>query len=211
MLRPIDWTTSANILEKIIDYEAVHTIDSWDHLRQRLEPRDRRCFGFFHPAMPDEPLIFVEVALTRWIPGSIQDVLAVDREELPTSRADTAVFYSISNCQAGLAGISFGNLLIKQVLDDLSHELPQLTTFITLSPIPGLSGWLKDQGHAAAAADPETLQILAARYLLGAKSADDRHRDPVARFHLNNGAMIHAIHPKGDLSTKGRDQSAGLW
>src|SRR6056297_2602739 len=136
VLRPISWESPAAILEKIIAYEAVHAIDSWQSLRARLEPRDRRCFAFFHPAMPDEPLIFVEVALTRGVPGSIQGLLAEPREPLPAAEADTAVFYSISNCQPGLAGISFGNSLIKQVVEDLSRELKGLKTFVTLSPIP---------------------------------------------------------------------------
>ncbi|MCB1381312.1 MAG: malonyl-CoA decarboxylase family protein, partial [Alphaproteobacteria bacterium] len=132
VLRPINWESPAHILEKIIAYEAVHAIDSWDDLRRRLQPSDRRCFAFFHPAMPDEPLIFVEVALTRGIPGSVQKLLAEDRKALAAEDADTAVFYSISNCQAGLAGISFGNSLIKQVAEDLAAELPNIGTFVTL-------------------------------------------------------------------------------
>jgi hypothetical protein len=124
VLRPISWESPAHILEKIIQYEAVHAIDSWEDLRRRLEPGDRRCFAFFHPAMPDEPLIFVEVALTRKVPGSVQALLAEDRAPMAAPEADTAVFYSISNCQAGLAGISFGNSLIKQVAADLARELP---------------------------------------------------------------------------------------
>ncbi len=137
VLRPVNWESPARILEKIIAYEAVHAIDSWEDLRRRVEPVDRRCFALFHPAMPDEPLIFVEVALTRGIPGSVQTLLAEGRKELAEEKADTAVFYSISNCQAGLASISFGNSLIKQVVADLSLELPGLDTFVTLSPIPG--------------------------------------------------------------------------
>ncbi len=124
MLRPIDWQTPAAVLEKIIAYEAVHQIDSWDELRRRVEPPDRRCFAFFHPSMPDEPLIFVEVALTREVPGSIQAVLAPERAKLAPADATVAVFYSISNCQPGLAGVSFGAFLIKQVADDLARELP---------------------------------------------------------------------------------------
>ena len=115
ILQPIDWSTPANILEKIIAYEAVHAISSWDDLRARLAPEDRRCFAFFHPSMPEEPLIFVEVALTADIPRAIEPVLQIDREAMPAHEAGTAVFYSISNCQAGLAGISFGNFLIKRV------------------------------------------------------------------------------------------------
>ncbi|MDA9995290.1 malonyl-CoA decarboxylase, partial [Planktomarina temperata] len=142
VLRPINWESPAHILEKIIAYEAVHAIDSWNDLRRRLEPTDRRCFAFFHPSMPDEPLIFVEVALNKGIPASVQALLAQDREAMPEEEADTAVFYSISNCQPGLASISFGNSLIKQVASDLASELTGLTTFVTLSPIPGLIKWL---------------------------------------------------------------------
>ena len=136
VLRPINWRSPAHILEKIIEYEAVHSIDSWEDLRRRLKPVDRRCFAFFHPSMPDDPLIFVEVALTNEISDSIQTILADDRDALELSSVNTAVFYSISNCQQGLAGISFGNSLIKQVVKDLSTELPNLTRFVTLSPIP---------------------------------------------------------------------------
>ncbi len=136
MLRHIDWSTPADILERIIRYEAVHEIQGWDDLQRRVQPSDRRCFAFFHPSMIDEPLIFVEVALTREIPGSIQGLLAEEREALPVGEARTAVFYSISNCQPGLRGVSFGNFLIKQVVEELSRELPSLTTFVTLSPVP---------------------------------------------------------------------------
>ncbi len=137
VLRRINWNSPANILEKIIAYEAVHAIDSWDALRLRLLPEDRRCFAYFHPAMPEEPLIFVEVALTSGIPGNIQLGAGRGPRHYPAHRMDTAVFYSISNCQAGLRGISFGNALIKHVVEDLSVSLPQLKTFVTLSPIPG--------------------------------------------------------------------------
>ncbi|MEM8838676.1 MAG: malonyl-CoA decarboxylase family protein, partial [Pseudomonadota bacterium] len=145
VMRPIDWQTPAHILEKIITYEAVHAIDSWNDLRRRLLPEDRRCFAFFHPAMPDEPLIFVEVALTNKIESSIQEVLAEERTIIADTEATTAVFYSISNCQQGLKGVSFGNMLIKQVADDLSHSLPNLKTFVTLSPVPGFMSWLKEE------------------------------------------------------------------
>ncbi len=207
VLRPINWGTPAEILEKIIAYEAVHAIDSWDDLRRRLKPSDRRCFGFFHPAMADEPLIFVEVALTRGVPSSIQGLLADDRDAIDAQDADTAVFYSISNCQAGLAGISFGNSLIKQVVSDLSKELPGLETFVTLSPIPGLNKWLEATSLDAAKA--ENTQALAAHYLLEAKRADGMPYDPVARFHLGNGAMVHAVHADADVSENGRRQSNG--
>lgn len=210
VLRPISWESPAHILEKIIAYEAVHAIDSWDDLRRRLEPPDRRCFAFFHPAMPDEPLIFVEVALTDGVPGSVQALLAEQRPPLDPDQADTAVFYSISNCQAGLAGISFGNSLIKQVAADLAQALPRLKTFVTLSPIPGLVAWMAEQGLTPDPAQPEALRAQAARYLLEAKRADGAPRDPVARFHLGNGAMVHKLHAGADLSAKGQAQSAGV-
>ncbi|MDU8909958.1 malonyl-CoA decarboxylase [Aestuariicoccus sp. MJ-SS9] len=209
VLRPISWESPAHILDKIIAYEAVHSIDSWDDLRLRLEPPDRRCFAFFHPAMPDEPLIFVEVALTGGIPGSIQALLSPDRMSATPDQADTAVFYSISNCQAGLAGISFGNSLIKQVVADLSIELPGLRTFVTLSPIPGLVAWLEETGLPYDVNDPERMRALAAHYLLHAKDGRGRPRDPVARFHLGNGAEVHALHADADTSDKGRAQSGG--
>ena len=209
VLRPINWESPAHVLEKIIAYEAVHAIDSWDDLRRRLKPGDRRCFGFFHPAMPDEPLIFVEVALTKGVPGSIQDLLAEGRGALSPLEADTAVFYSISNCQEGLAGISFGTSLIKQVVDDLSGELPQLNTFVTLSPIPGLMGWLRENGLDDGAGDAATLRQLAAHFLLQAKGPRGRPRDPVARFHLKNGASVHDIHARADVSPNGMAQSGG--
>ncbi len=209
VLRPINWESPAHVLEKIIAYEAVHAIDSWDDLRRRLQPKDRRCFGFFHPAMPDEPLIFVEVALTKGIPGSIQSVLSERRAPLLEAQADTAVFYSISNCQAGLAGISFGNSLIKQVAGDLSRALPQISTFVTLSPIPGLVKWLEEMGMTQSIGDAEALRALATYYLLEAKREDGLPRDPVARFHLNNGASIQEVHAGADLSENGLAKSGG--
>ncbi len=217
VLRRIGWESPANILEKIIAYEAVHEIQSWDDLRRRLEPPDRRCFAFFHPAMPDDPLIFVEVALTRGIPGAIGPLLAEDRRALSPSEVDTAVFYSISNCQAGLRGISFGNSLIKQVVDVLGREVAGLKTFVTLSPIPGLTRWVETQddetrailGKTPADQDAEALRRIAARYLLEAKAEDGAPLDPVARFHLGNGAEVHEIHAGADLSPKGRQQSCG--
>ncbi len=209
VLRPISWESPADILDKIIAYEAVHAIDSWDDLRRRLQPADRRCFGFFHPAMPDEPLIFVEVALTQGIPGSVQGLLADERDNITAEEADTAVFYSISNCQAGLAGISFGNSLIKQVVSDLSRELPNLKTFVTLSPIPSLNRWL-DETEAQIGPDAQLQQRqIAAHYLLTAKRADGTPYDPVARFHLGNGALVHAVHADADLSENGLAQSGG--
>lgn len=210
VLRPISWDSPARVLDKIIAYEAVHAIDSWDDLRRRLEPSDRRCFAFFHPAMPDEPLIFVEVALTRGIPGSVQSLLAEDRIASPARDADTAVFYSISNCQAGLANISFGNSLIKQVASDLSTELPGLKTFVTLSPIPGLTSWLDRENVRWDTNDPERMRVLASAYLLSAKDTNGDPADPVARFHLGNGAIVHAVHADADTSEKGRTQSGGV-
>lgn len=207
VLRPINWESPAHILEKIIAYEAVHAIDSWNDLRRRLEPTDRRCFAFFHPAMPDEPLIFVEVALTNGVPGSIQSLLAEDRAPLMAEDADTATFYSISNCQAGLASISFGNSLIKQVAADLALELGGLKTFVTLSPIPGLAKWLQAGQDIN---DPEKLRALAASYLTAAKRPDGLPLDPVARFHLGNGAEVFRIHADADLSEKGLKQSKGV-
>jgi len=208
VLRPINWKSPAHILEKIITYEAVHTIDSWDELRRRLQPSDRRCFAFFHPSMADEPLIFVQVALTKGIPDSIQGVLAGEREIIEAGQADTAVFYSISNCQSGLAGVSFGNSLIKQVVEDLSVELPELTTFVTLSPIPGLANWLESEGRSENL-DNATLAQLAAHYLINAKQPDGMPIDPVARFHLGNGAIVHGVHIEADLSPIGLAQSHG--
>ena len=223
VLRPIDWETPAAMLEKIIAYEAVHEIGDWDELRRRVAPPDRRCFAFFHPSMPDEPLIFVEVALTREIPGSIQAVLDPNRSQLAPEAATTAVFYSISNCQPGLAGVSFGAFLIKQVARDLSAELPGVSEFVTLSPVPGFTRWLggedsEDAGTCKAALNPgppdEDLKPLflrmAARYFLEAKRPNGQPPDPVARFHLGNGAELHAIHWMGDVSAKGIAQAGGL-
>ena len=210
VLRPINWESPAHILEKIIAYEAVHAIDSWEDLRRRLEPSDRRCFAFFHPAMPDEPLIFVEVALTKGTAGSIQSLLSETRSEIAADAADTAVFYSISNCQAGLASISFGNSLIKQVAADLALELPGLKTFVTLSPIPGLMAWLERTYPDHDVTDDARMRAFAARYLLKATRKGGLPLDPVARFHLGNGALVHKVHPRADLSDKGLRQSGGV-
>lgn len=233
VLRRIDWDTPANILEKIIQYEAVHAINDWDDLRRRIEPEDRHCFAYFHPVMPDEPLIFVEVALSKGVPGSVQQVLAEDREILAETQADTAVFYSISNCQRGLSGISFGNSLIKQVVEDLSRDLPHLKSFVTLSPVPGFSRWLEtlhmqqlDEGagdiidaarRVANGEEPavlaefgEELRILAAHYLVDEKRPDGLPLDPVARFHLGNGALVHDVHAMADISDNGLKQSCGV-
>ena len=221
VLEQINWATPARILDKIVAYEAVHQISDFDDLRRRLAPTDRRCLAFFHPSMPEEPLIFVELALTDGIPDSVKDLLSEEREPILAEDATTAAFYSISNCQKGLAGISFGNLLIKQAVAELSLELPGLETFVTLSPIPGLTSWLASQkddpvlGDAAqtaldGSAPDETLQILAARYLLHAKRADGKPLDPVARFHLGNGAEVHDVHANADTSPNGMSQSMGV-
>lgn len=210
VLRPISWESPAHILEKIIAYEAVHAIDSWDDLRRRLQPEDRRCFAFFHPAMAEEPLVFVEVALTDDIPGSIQMLLAQGREKTRPEQATTAVFYSISNCQQGLAGISFGNSLIKQVAADLSLEIPGLKTFVTLSPIPGFAAWLDETLPQVDTADEAQLRAMSAWYLAQAKRPDGAPLDPVARFHLRNGAAIHRVHAAADTAPKGQQQSYGM-
>ena len=220
VLKQIDWNAPASLLDKIVAYEAVHEIDDLDDLRRRLSPPDRRCFAFFHPSMPDEPLIFVEVALADQIPSSVDDVLSENRDPLLPQQATAAVFYSISNCQQGLKGISFGNLLIKQVVRQLSSELPNLTHFVTLSPIPRLNDWLTDQldsednAYAAAAvldgsAPPDDVRAMAARYLLDAKRDAGGPFDPVARFHLGNGAEIFDVHANADSSANGRGQSSG--
>ncbi|WP_232822933.1 malonyl-CoA decarboxylase [Oceanibium sediminis] len=216
VLRQISWETPASILEKIVAYEAVHAINDWDDLRRRLHPPDRRCFAYFHPTMPDEPLIFVEVALTRTIPDSIQAVLSGDRPPSNPEETSVAVFYSISNCQRGLKGISFGNMLIKQVVGELSAELPQLKTFVTLSPIPGLNAWLRahDGDDTAGAvlsgtARAEDVEHMAARYLLEARTPNGAPLDPVERFHLGNGALVQDVHAGADTSENGLRQSSG--
>ena len=225
VLHPIDWSTPASVLEKIIAYEAVHEITSWDALRARLAPEDRRCFAFFHPRMPEEPLIFVEVALTDTIPGNIADVLQMDRQITSKDTASTAVFYSISNCQAGLAGISFGNFLIKRVAQELQLEHPQLTTFVTLSPVPGLMRWMRREmpdlakqfaadGRPDWPADADALEpaftAAALRYFTRSDRPDGWPNDPVARFHLGNGAILEQINYGADKSPKGMAQSAAL-
>ena len=145
----IDWRASAALLEKLVAYEAVHAIRSWRDLKNRLD-LDRRCFAFFHPRMPDEPLIFVEVALVNGMAGNVQRLLDARAETHDARQANTAIFYSINNCQQGLAGISFGNFLIKRVADQLAKDLPNIKDFATLSPIPGLrqhiDGRLKNEG-----------------------------------------------------------------
>lgn len=233
-LRRIDWESPAALLQKIMAYESVHAMAGWDELRRRLAG-DRRCFAFFHPALGDEPLIFVEVALARGMARAVQPLLADGGDVLDPREADTAIFYAINNCQAGLVGISFGNFLIKQVVVELAHELPNLKTFATLSPIPGFRTWLASLGENAgdtisadeaeavarlsvpgwhrkeetAARMREPLTRLCARYLLGT-GPDGRSLDPVARFHLRNGARLERINWLGDVSAKGLAESAGL-
>jgi malonyl-CoA decarboxylase len=237
VLRRIDWHTPAVILEKIIAYEAVHEIQGWDDLRRRLDPADRRCFAFFHPSLIDEPLIFVEVALTNDMPESIQSLLReAPKNGEPAAKPTTAVFYSISNCQEGLRGISFGNFLIKQVVEDLVKERASMRTFVTLSPVPDFADWLSQEladdnsalltpteterlrvledpawVHTAAAEPMKPLLLrLAAHYLLNAKTAESHPVDPVARFHLGNGARLERINWQGDISAKGLREAHGL-
>ncbi len=233
VLRRIDWSTPANILEQIIRYEAVHEIRDWNDLRRRIDPADRRCYAFFHPALDDAPLIFVEVALTETIPTAIAPLLAEQRQPVPVERARTAVFYSISNTQRGLGGISFGSFLIKQVVEELRRELPKLDTFVTLSPVPGFMQWLKQAEdvpvseedrallenldkpdwfeHAELTAQLRALvEPLAAYYFLKARTPKGRLIDSVARFHIGNGARLERIDWLGDLSPKGLRESAGI-
>jgi malonyl-CoA decarboxylase len=237
VLRRIDWATPAMILEKIIRYEAVHRIHSWEDLRRRIDPPDRRCYAFFHPALVDEPLIFVEVALSRDIPGAIAPILSAERDTSDGEKFATATFYSISNCQRGLTGVSFGNFLIKQVVQEISRENPRLKTFVTLSPVPNFARWLdrerkSDSPVGLTAEDKATLEGLdhagwwqapetrdpmqepllraAAWYFLHAKNRRGLPADSVARFHLGNGARLERINWLGDDSARGIEQSYGL-
>jgi len=247
-LQAITWDSPASLLEKLIAYEAVHKIQSWADLRNRLDS-DRLCYAFFHPHMPGEPIIFVQVALVSGMAGSIQDLLDESAAAGDPGSADSAIFYSISNAQAGLRGIGFGDFLIKQVVDDVARQLPQIETFATLSPIPGFRRWLDrlspeqlagllvpgrwetlastlaareladiraalardgwEHDAALAAALHEPLIGLCAHYLLEEKHKG-RPRDPVARFHLGNGARVERINWLGDRSAKGLAESAGL-
>ena len=234
-LQRITWNSPAMLLEKLIQYEAVHEIRSWADLKDRLDS-DRRLYAFFHPRMPMEPLIFVEVALTDHLADSVQALLDEDAPLFDSRRADTAIFYSISNTQAGLRGVSFGNFLLKRVIDDLQRDFPKLRHFATLSPLPGFASWVKKNPQAIAGAGIEldavqlaggewaqdaalarktnaALAQLAARYLTLAKSGRGDGRqplDPVARFHLGNGARLERINPLGDASPKGMQQSFGV-
>jgi malonyl-CoA decarboxylase len=239
-MRRVDWNSPAQLLEQIIHHEAVHEIDGWDDLRRRLMP-DRRCFAFFHPQLPAEPLIFVEVALLTEMAGSIAPLIDKRTPALGPEHFKVALFYSISNCQPGLRGVSLGNFLIKRVAEQLKRELPQLKTFCTLSPIPGLMAWLtragseplpapvlqaheslreacggdlaSTLGHAGRlAALPRSahhaLWRLAAFYLVSVSPRPQG--DPVARFHLDNGARLERLNAQANLSPKGLKQSAGL-
>jgi malonyl-CoA decarboxylase len=238
-MRRVDWNSPAQLLEQIIHHEAVHEIDGWDDLRRRLRP-DRRCFGFFHPQLPDEPLIFVEVALVPEMTGAIAPLIDKRAQPLPPEQFKAAVFYSISNCQPGLRGVSLGNFLIKRVAEQLKRELPQLKTFCTLSPMPGFMAWLikarpeslpakaqraHDELHAACGDDfaaltqasrlaalpgsaHHALWRLAAHYLIDVSPL--AQGDPVARFHLDNGARLERLNAQANLSPKGLKQSAGL-
>lgn len=207
-LEQLDWTTPAHILESLIKYEAVHEIRGWEDLRRRLAP-DRRSFGFFHPALPDEPIIFVEVALTHGLATSIHDVIDTPPPDDHVVGADTAIFYSITNCQTGLRGISFGSFLIKQVTELLIHEDPTITTFSTLSPVPGFADWLAEEHPAADTDDQPTMEKLCAIYLLTARRRG-MPVDSVARFHLRNGACVEQINWAGDTSAKGMAESHGI-
>ncbi|MBY5939899.1 malonyl-CoA decarboxylase [Halomonas sp. DP5N14-9] len=236
VLKRIDWNTPAAVLEKIIRYEAVHEICDWNDLRRRLDARDRRCFAFFHPAIGDEPLIFVEVALTRGMPERIQPILDANHEAIEAEDADSAAFFGISNCQVGLRGISFGNFLIKQVVKELKSELPRLKNFVTLSPVPGFRAWLDaerqdqrgrlDDDTRALLAEldqddwledserskalGEVIKPLAAHYLTKERNARNLPLNTVARFHLGNGAELHRINWLGDTSRRGLSQFGSL-
>jgi len=237
VLRKIDWSTPASVLEKIIRYEAVHRIRGWDDLRRRIDPPDRRCYAFFHPALIDDPLIFVEVALTREIPSAIAPILTVQRDVLGSDKATTAVFYSISNCQRGLTGVSFGHFLIKQVAEEIARETPKLSTFVTLSPAPNFADWLKRERAAAESRvlteddrvalanldipgwwqtektrEPvrEPLLRAAAWYYLHARTRSGGPVDSVARFHLGNGARLERLNWLGDGSERAINQAHGL-
>lgn len=220
-LRRISWDSPASLIEKLIRYEAVHDIRGWADVKNRLDS-DRRCYGFFHPRLPDEPLIFVEVALMDDMASSITPLLDESAAPANLARATHAIFYSISNTQTGLKGVSFGDSLIKRVVDTLKEEFPKLRTFVTLSPIPGLRAWLSKN------ASPELLKAwervmdlpinaperaaltgMAVRYLCH-EWKDGKPLDPVARFHLGNGARVERINWAGDPSTKGMKQSYGL-
>ena len=245
-LRRLSWDSPASLLEKLIQYEAVHDIRSWADLKNRLDS-DRRCYGFFHPRLPNEPLIFVEVALVDRISDSITPLLDEAAAPCDISKATTAIFYSISNTQTGLRGVSFGDSLIKHVVETLKQEFPRLRTFATLSPIPGLRSWLgkhagamierlderrrAELGRAVGFEPPQATHFLGAldkaleldakspvrqmllecaAYYLGRELQEGKPADPVARFHLGNGARVERLNWAGDPSSKGQKQSYGL-
>ncbi|MDA8232324.1 MAG: malonyl-CoA decarboxylase [Magnetospirillum sp.] len=228
-LARITWRSPASVLEKIMAYEAVHVIEDWEDLKNRLDDSDRRLFAFFHPRMPDEPLIFLEVALTRGMTANIRDLLDPRAPAAEGADADTAMFYSITNAQKGLAGISFGSFLIKRVVEEVSRDFERVTTFATLSPLPGFRPWLEDQPDfrdgrlgeilrrdgwhgdpALAQAARGALCRLAARYLVLEKRPDGKALDPVAHFHLSNGARLERLDWLADTSPKGLAQSSGV-
>lgn len=209
VLQRIDWRTPAIVLEKLIDYEAVHEIQGWHDLRRRLEA-DRRCYAFFHPALPDDPIIFVEVALTRGMSAKVQPLLDPEAPVVDPNSANCAIFYSITNCQEGLRGVPFGNFLIKKVAEDLGQDLPQIKTFATASPVMGFREWLEiNQQRPIATFSQRELTSSCAYYLLHAKHGNEP-LDPVARFHLRNGARLERINYHGDTSPAGLERSAGL-
>lgn len=237
VLERIDWSTPAHVLEKVIRHEAVHAIESWSDLQRRLDPRDRRCFAFFHPRLVDEPLIFVEVALTTEIPAAIAPLLDAGPPSTPPVRATTAVFYSISNTQPGLRAISLGSFLIKRVIEELTRELPGLRMFVTLSPVPGFLRWVRREREGGASsvftsAEKAVLEALdrpgwhewppsrnslkpvltsaIAEYLLVVRNSAGRPLDPVARLHLDNGARLERVNWLADLSPRAIAQAAGF-
>lgn len=224
-MRRIDWNAPAAILEKLMAYESVHQMQGWADLKRRLADTDRRLYAFFHPATGDEPLIFVEVALTRGTPEAIAPILTAPDARDPEP-ADTAVFYSINNSLAGLKGVSFGNFLIKQVVAQLMTDLPDLRRFVTLSPVPGFAAWLAGQEGAADlrtqlggdwSRDPQATEALrpqvmawAARYIVEAKGRGGQPADPVARFHLGNGACAHRLNWPADFAPAALANAHGL-
>jgi malonyl-CoA decarboxylase len=246
-MRRVDWNSRATLLEKIIQHEAVHTIDGWDDLRRRLQP-DRRCFAFFHPQLKDEPLIFVEVALVPEIPTAIGPLIDKASTPLTADNFRVAAFYSISNCEPGLRNVSLGNFLIKSVAEQLRHELPRIKTFCTLSPIPSFAAWLLSEPEFAQLPNVRrhlAEELEAARKHLRARCGGDLTSlynaatqgkldkdastalltlcsayllhvspttagDPVARFHLDNGARLERLNPLANLSANGMKQSFGI-
>ena len=234
-MQQVDWNSPAQLLEKIIQHEAVHAIDGWDDLRRRLQP-DRRCFAFFHPQLPAEPLIFVEIALVPEMPAAIAPLIVKAAQPIEPKQYKVATFYSISNCQPGLRGVSLGNFLIKRVAERLHAEFPSIRTFCTLSPIPGFVRWLTDVDVEAPELNPMRPKLLAALGALKREPhtdplmASSREReallalasiylrlvsptaagDPVAKFHLGNGARLQRINWAGDLSKNGVRQSLGM-